>query len=95
MAETTSDVYANAAGLLARMGYAARAEEAWTPPPSYPDRGPFPAIVTDAPPVLVGFAIGQVAEEPEAHLPDLSVRAGRVPAGQAGEPPWAYWLRTP
>lgn len=95
MAETTSDVYANAAGLLARMGYAARAEEAWTLPPGYPDRGPFAAIVTDAPPVLVGFAIGQVAEEPEAHLPDLSARAGRVPAGQAGEPPWAYWLRTP
>ena len=95
MTETTAEVYANAAGLLARMGYRARAEDAWTPPPSFQGRWPVVALVTDAPPVLVGFAIGQVAEEPEAHLPDLSARAGRVPTGQTGEPPLAYWLRTP
>ena len=95
MAETTSDVYANAAGLLRNLGHFAEVDEAFTPPPTFHHRGAVVALVTDAPPVIVGHAISQVAEEPEAHLPDLSARAGRVPAGQAGEPPWAYWLRTP
>lgn len=93
MAETRLEAYQNAAGLLRNMGHCARVEAAWTPP-GHIASGPVVALVTDAPPVLVGFAIGQVAEEPEAHLPEVCARAGRVPHGEAGGTPWA-WFTTP
>lgn len=91
-AETTFHVYENAAGLLSRMGYNARAEDRWTPPPQHHPRRPVAAIVTDAPPIVVGYAVTSVAEEPEAHLPSTSARAGRVPHGESGGTPWAFWL---
>ncbi len=90
MAESTSDVYANAAGLLRNLGHFAEVEEAFTPPPTFHHRGAVVALVTDAPPVIVGHAISQVAEEPEAHLPEFSARAGRA---RCGEPPSAYWVK--
>ncbi len=62
------------------------------PPPSSHRRNPVPAIITDAPPIVVGYAVTITASEPEAHLPELSARAGRVPHGESGGPPWAFWL---
>ena len=88
MTETRLDVYQNAAGLLIRMGFAARAEA------SYKDaRQPRPvtALVTDAPPVLIGHAISQVATDPEPHLPTISAKATRGPAGKPGDPQFAWW----
>lgn len=91
MTEAHASVYADAAGLLARMGYAAR------PEPEFRPRGtprPLPALVTDAPPVVVGYAVAMVAEDPEAHLPERSVRVARVPPNAPGDTPWAYWAET-
>lgn len=80
MAETVQEVYANAAGLLSRMGYHATAQ-------AEP-----PAIVTDAPPIVVGYAIGQVAIDPEPFLPNHQT-AGRKLPGSHGKL-WA-WSVTP
>lgn len=88
MSETRATVYANAAGLLARMGYAARME-----PVHRQAREPRPvvALVTCAPAVVVGYAVAMVAEEPEAHLPVTSAKAGRAAPGKAGDPQYAWW----
>lgn len=73
MAETRADVFANCAGLLARMGYHARCDPTYTP---IGQRQPVPALVTDCPEMLVGYAVAMVAEDPEAHVP---ARSDRVP----------------
>ena len=91
MCEDRVTVYANAAGLLSRLGFAARVEPEFVPPRACHRRLPVPALITDAGPILVGYAVTSVAEDPEAHLPELSARAGRVPPGKAGEPPCAFW----
>lgn len=86
--EDRATVYANAAGLLARMGYAARME------PEHLSRGaarPVVALVTCAPAVVVGYAVAMVAEDPEAHLPVASAKLGRVPKGKAGDPQHVWW----
>ena len=88
MSESRATVYANAAGLLARMGYAARME------PEHLSRGatrPVVALVTCAPAVVVGYAVAMVAEEPEAHLPVTSAKAARAAPGKAGDPQCAWW----
>lgn len=92
MAETRLSAYSAAAGLLGNMGYAARVDPEWVPPRVYHSRQPVPAIITDAPPIVVGYAVTITASEPEAHLPEQSARAGRVPHGESGGPPWAFWL---
>lgn len=86
MSESRATVYENAAGLLARMGYAARME------PAHRGRGsprPVVALVTCAPAIVVGYAVAMVAEEPEAHLPVTSAKAGRAAPGKAGDPQYA------
>ncbi|MEM9970850.1 MAG: hypothetical protein AAF762_07100 [Pseudomonadota bacterium] len=83
--------YQNMAGLLRNLDYEARAEPRYTP------RGaprPVPAIITRAPPVVLGYALAITAEEPEAHLPQQSARAGRAPPGQPGHPQTAWWAET-
>ena len=88
MTETRLEVYQNAAGLLIRMGFAARAEA------SYKDaRQPRPvtALVTDAPPVLIGHAISQVATDPEPHLPTTSAKASKAKQWEPGDPQFAWW----
>lgn len=88
MSESRATVYANAAGLLARMGYSARME------PEHLSRGaarPVVALVTCAPAVVVGYAVAMVAEDPEAHLPVASAKVGRVPKGKAGDPQHVWW----
>lgn len=88
MGETVAEVYANAAGLLARMGYVAY------PIPAY-IRPPMPASVvalaTDADPVLVGYAITSVAVNPEAFLPTTRMPGGR-PKGKPAGPPLGIWF---
>lgn len=88
MTETRIDVFANCAGLLTRMGFTARAEAA------YKDaRQPRPvvALVTDAPEMLVGYAVAMVAEDPQAHLPTRSAKVPRVALGKAGDPQFAWF----
>ena len=88
MSEDRATIYANAAGLLARMGYAARME------PGHRvarEVRPVTALVTDAPPIVVGYAVAMVAEEPEAHLPVTCAKAGRAAPGKAGDPQFAWW----
>ncbi|WP_415393714.1 hypothetical protein [Paracoccus sp. SJTW-4] len=84
--ETRAEVYTNAAGLLVRLGFAARVEPSFTNP-----REPRPviALVTDAPPVLIGHAISQVAADPEPHLPTTSANARKA---ETGEPQLAWWV---
>jgi len=89
--EDRATVYRNAAGLLRNLGFAARVEPEFVPPPACHRRHPVPALITDASPVLVGYAVTSVAEDPEQHLPELSARAGRVPHGESGGTPWAWW----
>lgn len=88
MSEDRATVYANAAGLLLRLGYAARFDPAWVGA-----NGPRPvaALVTDAPPVVVGYAVAMVAEDPEPHLPDNSAKTRRANPGKAGDPQFAFW----
>ena len=89
MTEARATVYANAAGLLSRMGYSAKMEPAhsvaW-------EALPVLALVTDAPPVVVGYAVAMVAEDPEAHLPETYAKARRAAPGLAGDPQYAWWL---
>ena len=92
MLDARTETYSAAAGLLVRMGYMARVDPEWVPPPACHRRQPVPALITEAPPIVVGYAVTSVAEEPEEHLPELSARAGRVPRGESGDPPWAFWL---
>jgi hypothetical protein len=87
--ETRLEVYANAAGLLIRMGFAARAEPAYTPAGQ---AKAVVALVTDAPPVLVGHAVSQVAADPEQHLPATSARWPKAKAWLPGDPQHAWWL---
>lgn len=89
MTETRQQAYENAAGLLRRMGYEARVD------PAHRVRGsgsPVTALISCAPELVIGYAVAITAAEPEAHLPANRARAGRVPKGQSGDPPWAYWL---
>lgn len=87
--ETRLEVYANAAGLLVKLGFAARAEPSFT---IAREPKPVVALVTDAPPVLIGHAVSQVATDPEPHLPTTSAKATRGPAGKAGDPQFAWWV---
>jgi len=85
--ETRADAWANVAGLLSRMGYQASVA------PAYSARGGSPvlALVTDAPEMVVGMAIGLVAEEPEAHIPTKSAKVPRTALGKPGDPQFAWW----
>ncbi len=86
--ETRLEVYANAAGLLCRLGFAARAEPAFIPAGQ---SKAVVALVTDAPPVLVGHAVSQVATDPEPHLPTTSARVPKAKAWEPGDPQHAWW----
>lgn len=77
MAETVQEVYANAAGLLAQLGYHATA------------RAEPPALVTDAPPIVIGYAIGQVAIDPEPFLPNHQSGGGKVPGSHGRLYAWS------
>lgn len=89
MSEARARVYADAAGLLSRMGYAAKMERthsvAW-------EANPVLALVTDAPLIVIGYAVAMVAEDPEAHLPETYAKARRAAPGVAGDPQYAWWL---
>lgn len=79
MTETQIEVFANCAGLLTRMVFSARAEAAYKDA-RQPD--PVVALVTDAPEMLVGYAVAMVAEDPQAHLP---TRSAKVPPHRFGQ----------
>lgn len=87
MAETRTDAWENVAGLLSRMGYQASVD------PAYSARGGSPvlALVTDAPEMVIGMCLGQVAEEPEAHIPTRSAKVPRAALGKPGDPQFAWW----
>ena len=94
MAETRIDAWQNVAGLLVRMGYIARVEPAYRPVllgVSGGPRGPFLALVTCAPELVIGMCLGQVAEEPEAHLPSRSLKVPKVRQTEPGPPLLAFW----
>lgn len=86
--ETRAEVYGNAAGLLLRLGFAARVDPAYTPAGQ---TKALVALVTSAPPVLVGHAISQVATDPEPHLPTTSVRIPNPVKGKPGDPLHVWW----
>ena len=86
--ETRLEVYANAAGLLVNLGFAARAEPSFT---VAREPKPVVALVTDAPPVLIGHAISQVATDPEPHLPTTSAKASKAKQWEPGDPQFAWW----
>jgi hypothetical protein len=91
MAETRLEAYGHAAGLLRNLGYIARAEAAWTPPGRTLS---VVALISDAPEIVVGYALAITASEPEAHLPDTRAFAGRPPPGKPGESQ-SGWYREP
>ena len=89
MAERRAEAWQNVAGLLARMGYSARLE------PAYRDArtaSPVLALVTCAPAMVIGMCLGQVAEEPEAHLPTRSAKVPKAKAWEPGDPQFAHWV---
>lgn len=87
--ETRVEAWENVAGLLARMGYAARVEPAYRPPGA---PTPVLALVTCAPAMVIGMCLGLVAEEPEAHLPTRSAKGPRAALGKPGDPQFAHWV---
>jgi hypothetical protein len=89
MAEDRITAYENAAGLLRNLGHRARAEAAWTPPGG---AGPVVALISDAPEIVVGYALAITAEEPEAHLPDARAFAGRPAPGKAGDAQFGWFV---
>ena len=91
--ETRLEAWQNVAGLLTRMGYTARVEPAYRPviPGPHPQPGTVPAIVTCAPEMVIGMCLGQVAEEPEAHLPSRSLKVPKVRQTEPGPPLLAFW----
>lgn len=93
MSENRIDAWENVAGLLARMGYAARVEPAYRPviPGPHPQPGTVLAIITCAPEIVIGMCLGQVAEEPEAHLPDKAAKIAKARKTDPGPPLVAYW----
>lgn len=88
MPETRTDVFANCAGLLARMGFVARCDPSYTPAGQ---RQPVVALVTDCPEMLVGFAVAMVAEDPQAHLPTHSRKVPKAKQWEPGDPLWAWF----
>lgn len=88
MTETRAEAWQNVAGLLARHGYSARVDLAYTP---HGEASPVIALVTCAPPIVIGMCIGQVAEEPEAHIPTRSAKVAKAKAWEPGDPLFAYW----
>jgi hypothetical protein len=89
MPETRAEAWENVAGLLTRMGYAARVDPAYRNALVAP--GPVLALVTCAPPMVIGMCLGQVAEEPEAHLPTRSAKVARTKTWEPGDPLFAHW----
>lgn len=67
MAQTIHEVYANSARPLRAHGFLAVA------------RAAPPAIITDADPMTISFAIGQAAIEPEQFLPNRSAPDRKAP----------------
>lgn len=53
---------------------------------------PVVALVTDAPPVLIGHAVSQVATDPEPHLPMASAKVARPKQWEPGDPQFAWWV---
>lgn len=91
--ETRAEAFENVAGLLRAHGYQASVDPAYRPAVrgTGPKLVPVLAIVTCAPEMVVGMAFGQVAEEPEAHIPDRSAKVAKVRATDPGEPQFAHW----
>ncbi len=92
--ETRAEAWENVAGLLRAHGYTARVEPAYQP--AIPGRshqpGPVLALVTCAPEMVIGLCLGQVAEEPERHLPTQSRKMPKAKQWDVGDPLWAFWV---
>lgn len=95
MAETRLEAWATVAALLTRMGYSARVEPGYRPVIpgvlAQPGTGTVLALVTCAPEMVIGMCLGQVAEEPEANLPDRSVKVAKSRLTEPGPPLFAHW----
>jgi hypothetical protein len=93
MAETRQAAWENVAGLLTRMGYAARVDPAYLPiiPGTHPQPGTVLALVTCAPEIVIGVCLGNTAEEPEAHVPTRSLRVPKARHTDPGPPLVAHW----
>ena len=93
MPETRQEAWENVAGLLARMGYAARVDPACHPkvPGAQRQPGPVTALVTCAPEMVIGMCLGLTAEEPEAHMPTRSARVKKARPTDPGDPLTAWW----
>lgn len=91
--ETRAEAFENVAGLLTRMGYIARVEPAYRP--AIPGCAPKPstvlALVTCAPEMVIGMCLGQVAVDPEAHIPTQSRKVPKAKQWDPGDPLFAYW----
>ncbi|SEN21391.1 hypothetical protein SAMN04488003_11153 [Loktanella fryxellensis] len=86
--ETRLEVFKNAARLLSRMGFSAIAEPSFTP---VGQTRTVIALVTDASPVIVGYAITSVTSDPEEYLPESSFKIRKTKSWELGEPRVAYW----
>ena len=93
MAETRIEAWENLAGLLARMGYAARVDPAYRPaiPGSGTRPGTVLALISCAPELVIGMCLGNTARDPEAHLPNRSVKVPKARQTDPGPPLVAYW----
>ena len=93
MAETRLEAWATVAGLLTRMGYSARVEPGYRPviPGVLTQPGTVLALVTCAPEMVIGCVLGNTAQDPEAHLPNRSLKVAKAKAWEPGDPLFAHW----
>lgn len=93
MAETRLEAWATVAGLLTRMGYSARVEPGYRPvilgSPTQP--GTVLALISCAPELVIGCVLGNTAQDPEAHLPNRSVKVAKARQTDPGPPLFAHW----
>lgn len=93
MTETRQEAWATLAGLLRAHGYTARMEPGYRPviPGSPTQPGTVLALVTCAPEMVIGMCLGNTAVDPEAHLPNRSVKVAKARQTDPGPPLVAYW----
>jgi len=91
--ETRLDVFDTLAGLLRGHGYTAFVEPTYQPaiPGSHRQPGPVLAIVTCAPELVIGCCLGNTALDPEANLPNRSMKVLKTRKTDPGPPLVAYW----
>ncbi len=91
--ETRAEVFDTLAALLRGHGYTARVDPGYRPviPGLNPQPGKVLALISCAPELVIGMCLGNTAQDPEAHLPNRSMKVAKARQTDPGPPLVAYW----